>query len=378
MNRNTQIILVILALVVLAGLVWWGTNRKEIAREPKVIRIGFLGPFSGGAATFGEMMQRGLDLAMEELPPDVKANIQIIKEDDTCKAAVGVTAAKKLVEVDQVNYVIGPLCNEVSVATEQLFEEGKVIALTIGLPSNKIANMGPYHFAFSPEIEYLMDALTTKIMEKNLKKVAVIRMQATFEEENYNHFTHYLKQKGGEIVADEAAQKGTTDFRTAILKIRQEKPDAIMLVAHTAELNSILKQLKEQGLGDIAKFGIHAAETPVLLKEASDLAEGFVYPYPAEKIESEAANAYAKKYKERFNFDPDPYSANVYDSFNILVKTVRKCGYPNKECVLREFANIKDYPGANGLLTVDERGIGTYKTIMLKTVKDSQFQKLAD
>ena len=57
---------------------------------------------------------------------------------------------------DGVKYIIGPMCNEATLSTESLFEDNKVIALTIGVPSNNIANMGSYHFSFSPEIEYLM------------------------------------------------------------------------------------------------------------------------------------------------------------------------------------------------------------------------------
>jgi branched-chain amino acid transport system substrate-binding protein len=148
-----------------------------------------------------------------------------------------------------------------------------------------------------------------------------------------------------------------------------------MIIAHTGELNNILKQLEEQRLGDLPKFGIHAAETPVLMQNIG-LAEGLIYGYPADKTNTESGKKYAEMYKSKYGVDPDPSSSNVYDSFNILLAAINKCGYENNECVKDELANLKDYQGSNGNLSVDGRGVGTYKEIMLKTVRNSKFEKL--
>jgi branched-chain amino acid transport system substrate-binding protein len=385
MNKTTKTIIGLVILIIIVLAIYLGTSKKTTqapipttppttTKEP--IKIGFMGPFSGYAAQFGEMMERGLNLALSELPEEIRERIKIIKEDDMCTATPGLNAAQKLIQIDKVNYVIGPLCNEVVLASEHLFEDNKVVALTIGLPSSKIANMGPYHFSFSPEIEYLMKSLAKKVRDDNISKIAVVYINKPFEVENRNHFIKYFKEFGGEVVADEAIERGTTDVRTPILKIKSKNPEAIFIGAHSGELINILRQLKELGLENLPKYGIHATENPVILSEAADLSDGLIYPYPAEKTQSQSAIDYARKYREMYNLDPDPYSANVYDSLKILVGTIEVCGYENKDCVLQKLSTIKDYPGANGLLSVDERGVGTYKEIMLKIVKNGKFEKL--
>ncbi len=60
----------------------------------------------------------------------------------------------------------------------------------------------------------------------------------------------------------------------------------------------------------------------------------------------------------------------------ISIKAIKKCGYDNVDCVQKQFASIKDYSGANGLLSVDERGVGNYKEIMLKIVRNGKIVKL--
>ncbi len=212
------------------------------------IKIGLVGPFTGKAASFGDFMMRGLDLAEKDLDADDVAHLKIIKEDDVCGGKDSVSAVKKLIEVDRVNYVIGPLCNEASLATERLFEDNKVVSLTVGLPSNKIANMGPYHFSFAPEIELLVKKVASYMTDKNLKRVAIIHMSAAFEDENYTNFVRHYKDFGGIVVSDQAVNKGVTDFRDAVLKIKNANPDSLMLIAYGSDLNIILRQLHDAGI----------------------------------------------------------------------------------------------------------------------------------
>jgi branched-chain amino acid transport system substrate-binding protein len=344
--------------------------------ENNKIKIGVVGPFTGNPAAFGEFMQNGLDLAMDGLPLDQRQNIEIIKEDDMCIGKNAISAVQKLINVDRVKYVIGPLCNESSIATEKLFEDNKVISLTVGLPSNAIANMGQYHFSFSPEIEYLMKSVSSEMTAKGIKRVAIIHMSSALEDENYKHFVKYFTDAGGIIVDDETVVKGSIDFKDSVLKIKRSSPDALMLIAHTGELNNILKQLSVQGLMSLPKYGIHAAESSVLLQN-KDLAEELIYPYPGDRTEIESASKFVSGYKKRFVSDTNPYSANVYDGLNILVQSINKCGYNNVDCVQDSLSKLKEYQGANGNLSVDERGVGTYKEIMLKIVKDGKFEVLS-
>lgn len=367
MKKSTIFTIIILVIVALLAITLSKSNRNNTT-----IKIGFVGPFSGNSAFFGEFMQKGLDLAMKEYTPEQLANVQIIKEDDVCGGKTAVSAVQKLIDVDHVNYIIGPLCNEASLATEKLFDENKVVSVTIGLPSNVIANMGPYHFSFSPEIEYLMKTLAAEMLKKNLKKVAIIHTVSAFQDENYRHFVKYYVAGGGTIVADEAQNVGTTDFKSSVAKIKEAKPDSLMIIAVTGELNNMIKQINDQGLIKLPKFSIHAAETGLLL-QIKDLAEGLIYPYPVDRNQIDSVRAFTEAYKKANNTDPNPYSANTYDSFKILLGAINKCGYANKDCVRTELASLKDYQGANGNLSVDERGVGVYKEIMLKTVKDGKF-----
>ncbi|MEI6553767.1 MAG: ABC transporter substrate-binding protein [bacterium] len=359
--------IVLIVLVGVGGLIYVNNRNSD---ENDVIKIGMVGPFSGPASSFGDFMQRGMDIAMDGLSASERSHYKIIKEDDKCSGQGGVSAVQKLITVDKVNYIIGPLCNEASISTESLFEDNSVISISIGLPSNRIANMGPNHFVFSPEIEYLMKDITQEMKRENLKRVAVIHMQSSFEDENYKHFVKYFTDNGGSIVADEAEVKGMSDFKTSVLKIKESNPDSLMIIAYGGDLNNILKEMNLQGINNLPKFGIHAVQTPNIDMK---LAEGLIYAYSKDKTANEAGRAYAEKYESRYGTDPDLSSSNVYDAFNILKDSIAVCGYANKDCVRNKLASLNNYQGANGSLSVDSRGVGVYKEIMLKTIKGGKF-----
>jgi len=330
------------------------------------VKVGVMGPMSGPSAFFGTFMNNGMSLALEEINSD----IAFIVEDSQCAGQEAVNAAKKLLEIDRVDYIIGPLCNEAVLATKPYFEKTDVISIYVGVPSEEIASLGKNYYSFLPEIPYLMKAISDEMNKNNIQKVGILSLRSPFTDENRKHF---IKNFNGEIVSDEEALFGDRDFRTQLLKIKESKPEAVFLISLQQELNNMLRQMEELGI-DVPVYSIHTTETPQIL-EVSELAEGIIYPYPSDERPSSAAGDYKKKYFERFNFGADPYSANVYDGIMILDKFLIECNN-DKACVQEKLDNLKDYEGANGFLTLDERGSGTYKAIMLKTLLNGEFVKL--
>src|SRR5680860_262359 len=67
------------------------------------IKVGVILPLSGDFASFGEAVKRGI----EQIQND---DILYVFEDTKCESAETVSAATKLLNIDQVKYIIGPVC----------------------------------------------------------------------------------------------------------------------------------------------------------------------------------------------------------------------------------------------------------------------------
>lgn len=366
---------IIIALIVLVGG-YFLLNKKQTPASNEPIKIGIVGPFTGPSAHFGEFMNRGIELAMADLDPKIKDKIILVREDDKCTGQDAVSAVNKLIQLDKVKYVIGPLCNASTIATEKLFDDGNVLSLTSGVPSEQIGNMGDNHFTFSPEIKYLMQALSTQMRQQNYAKASILYVLDAFGEENYNQFKKSFEGAGGVIIGAEGVEKGAVDLRTQVLKLKAKKPDSIVIMLTGGSIVSALKEIQTQGIGNLPKFSIHSFQTPDVLSGAPSEAEGVVYPYPASSVSTISSDKYAENYLAKYNQTVELYSSNVYDSFTVLVNAIIKCGYDDTSCVKNNIQTTRDYDGASGLISLDDRGVVIFQQTMIKTVKGGKFVNL--
>lgn len=357
--------IILTGLVLVAFMLFTGCQDQQ-DEEKSEIKIGVLGPFSGHAAHFGKDINHGLSLALEDIESDVK----VVKEDTKCKPKEGVKAARSLIQVKDADYIVGPVCNEPLLSTVNLFNKEDVVSIYVGVPSEKIAHLGDSHYSFLPEVDLLMESVANDMEDKGYEEVGILTLQAPFNKENEEKFIEHFD---GNITNREYGEFFDGDFKTQLMKIKENDPDAVLLSSIGSDLNVMLKQMKELGM-DVPTYSLHTTETPQIL-EISNVSEGLIYPYPSEDKDIEASKRYNEKHVERFGKESTPYSASTYDAVNVLVEAIEECG-DDKECVRDKIDSIENYEGANGPLTLNEHGAGEYEETELKVIENGSFKKL--
>src|ERR1051325_9652357 len=101
------------ALVLAAGLAALGTG-PALAQD--VLKIGAIGSPSGGGTAWGLAIQRGAELAIDEVNKagglkvgDKTYNVELLMRDDQYTGQGGKTAAERLVFQDKVKFIVGPI-----------------------------------------------------------------------------------------------------------------------------------------------------------------------------------------------------------------------------------------------------------------------------
>ena len=88
------------------------------ASAQKPVKIGFVSTFSGPTAVIGNDMRNSFELALDHLGRKIGGMpLEVIYEDDQQKPEVGVQKTLKLVESDQVNFVVGYIWSNVLLAS---------------------------------------------------------------------------------------------------------------------------------------------------------------------------------------------------------------------------------------------------------------------
>ena len=215
----------------------------------KTIRLGAILPLTGPGALIGTQQMQGLQFAAEHANAKggVHGNqIEIIFEDNQAKPDQSVLSFNKLTDLQKVPVVFtgysGPTLAMAPLATRK-----KVLLVNAGAQADKLANASPYLINTLPTIGDEVRVLSKYLVSENKKKAAVLFENDAAGISGRDDYIKYFPQAGGSILAQEASQFGQTDYRPALLKLADSKPD-VMLVAITAGLLQLAQEYKQLGL----------------------------------------------------------------------------------------------------------------------------------
>lgn len=374
---KNKIVWIIIAIIVLGGIAWWGQskNKAPVTREP--IKIGIIMPFTGNSAESGENARRGLLIAKDDINNSTatKYKIDLIFEDSQYKSDISVAAAQKLITVDGVKYIIGDHGSSQTLALAPIVEQNKVVLISPSSQADNITNAGDYVFRTQintkQESKYFADYLINKIGKE---KIDILTLNTDYGISYIDDFSKDIKELGGSVGLVQKYDSDESDFKTYLLKIKNGKSGYVLLIGTRKSNGLILNQAGEIKL-NTKFFASSATEDRVLIQTAGVKAEGLIYPYPFDNNSTSTKQvSYQDKYYNQYKEKSEMISANSYDALRILSDCFEKVGI-DVEKVKNCLYDIKNYSGASGILTFDKNG-DVSKPFIIKTVKNSQFVKL--
>ena len=349
-------------LVVIVALLASGCQKSNEKVED-TIKIGVIAPLSGGPSLWGQGSLNMINLAVDEINSNGGINgkkIVIIPEDGKCQPKAAVTAAHKLIDVDNVKFILGGHCSPETAVIAPIAEKNKVFMLAGVSTATGILDNYSYAFRTSPP-NWDQACLIGKVaLNKGIKKVAVLTASTAFTKSISNDFINCFKEQGGKIlIVEEYTWPETSDFRSALTKIKNLNPDAIFISSQGVEGVQILKQIKELGINSTLTGNTVFISKKTYNKSGGELPETAftVAPYVDPKTEkaSELISRYKKKYGEDVPYNLFFVGA-AYDGVYMLKEALENCG-EDTTCVRDYFRNnIKNWQGATATFTFNEKG----------------------
>lgn len=371
-NVLKKISLIVFSFLISVLMINFGCQK---ATTPKEIVLGAIMPLTGDAATYGKNCKQGIELAVAEINAKggIKSlPIKVIFEDDQLQPKVAVSIFEKLVSIDKVIAILGPLASSCAMATAPLANKYKIVSFSPGASTPKLTNAGPFVFR-----DWQSDALEAIIMaqyalRQGLKNIAVFYVNNDFGIALKEYFIKTVEKQGGKIPITESFEQGSSDFRTQLTKIRSNSPDAIYLLSYPQQTPNIINQMKALNIKSQV-LGVAAMEDPSLIEIAKKNAEGIKYTIALPPSDNETIrNNFLSNYENMFGEKPGLISDTGYDAVNILAKAIEKSEILSSETVQKSLLEIKEYNGASGQMTFDENG-DVIKPIGIKTIKDGNF-----
>ena len=326
------------------------------ARAQETVKIGFIGPLSGGNAQQGLSARNGFQLAIDQANASgLPFKIEPVILDDAANPQTGVAAALKLTNDGQVLAATGHWNSGVALATIPVFQRAGVPFIVWGAISPKITERN------NPMVTRVVTTLvnTNEPLAKWAagsigKKIAIVSDTSDYGVANTQNFEKFFKAAGGSIVATEAAPVGTTDFRALLTKIKATSPNAVYFGGVITEAGLVRQQMVELGLA-VPMIGVDGFHDAEFVKIAGPAAEGTISGIVKEKGNPQLEKLTRDYQAAKFAEPSTTYTKNAYDAANIIVAALKKAGTKDKAAIARAIREV-EHDGAMGRTSFDQNG----------------------
>jgi branched-chain amino acid transport system substrate-binding protein len=300
------------------------------------LKIGVMATLSGFLTSGGEDSVRGLQVAAKLAGNKIAGKeIEFIITSTDASPDSALRAARKLVEQDKVNLIIGPVSGSEGIAIRD-YSRGlqgvTVINGSSGALEATYVNPSPNFFRFNTDGSQWMAGLGEYVFkDKGFKKIAVVAEDYSFPYTQVFGFALGYCQAGGQIVQRQWIPVGTKDFGSIIAQIPDDA-DAVYLGLGGGDAVSFLNQYAQTG--GKAKFigGSIMVDQTVLSSRgaAKRLLVGTPSGGPqADGWDNSKWKDWVKAYQDAFPADkrfagPSLFATNYYNAFNALKIAMEK------------------------------------------------------
>lgn len=357
------------------------------ASAQQVVKIGHVGPTSGGIAHLGKDNENGARMAVDELnAKGVKIGGQAVKfellaEDDAGDPKQGTAVAQKLVD-SKVNGVVGHLNSGTSIPASKIYNDAGIPQISPSATNPKFTRNG-YKVTFRVVADDVHLGGTLGRYAVNTvkgKSIAVIDDRTAYGQGVAEEFKKAVTASGGKIVGHEFTTDKASDFMAILTSIKAKKPDVVFFGGMDAVAGPMLRQMKSLGIN--AKFmggdGICSSELAKLAGDA--MGDGQVICAEAGGVEGaqkKSMDDFKAAFKKKFNADVQIYAPYVYDAVNVMVDAMVKAGSADPAKYLPVLAKTSGYKGVTGPISFDEKGDVKNGALTLFTYKGGQREQIA-
>jgi len=264
--NNKWAVSILVLVIILGGYVV--LQKQHVSRVSRQIKIGIVSPLSGDFAFYGESTRAGALLAQRDLGAQ-GMEVQLFIEDGETSPAKSLSAAQKLVEVNDVRAIYSDLNPEAVAISSYL--KGKNILHVYDAASVSPLRDNP--LTYKSYLDFVTGCRQAAQYLKDTGTTSVGVLQANVE------FAQLCTQGIREVFDDntfvETYDLGTTDFKTPLLKLRRHRIASIFNVSFPAETFASLKDVRAAGMRE-PFVATYDSISPDMIAQQPALLEGVV------------------------------------------------------------------------------------------------------
>lgn len=350
------------------------SKEGEYSKKNDTYVIGLTGPLTGSASQYGISVQRGAQIAVDEINAAGGLNgvkFSLNMKDDKATAADASTGYDALYEEGmQVS-----LCSVTSGSAESFAsraDEDGVFSLTPSGSSDKVINASKYAFRVcfgDPD----QGTLAAEELAKNYNNIGAIYDNSdAYSQGIYEAFKTEMAKLGKSYKEQTFDAENKRDFSTQAEALKD--CDAIFLPIYYTEAGLIAKACAAKGCTAVL-FGCDGLDG---VKEQIDSTVTakikYITPFDVNSTDAKV-KAFVDEFKAKYSDTPDQFAADAYDGVYIIFNAMKTAGVNNVKVdpavlgdALISVVASKDfsYTGVTGAMTWDASGACSKEPVIVE------------
>jgi branched-chain amino acid transport system substrate-binding protein len=324
-----------------------GTAPVRAQMSDDVIRIGIMNDMSGPYAdNCGMGSVTAAKLAIEDFGGAINGKkIEIVTADDQNKPDIGVATARRWVEKDGVDAIVGCSASSIALAVSDIAREANKPYMLAGTASSDTTNAkcSPMTTNWAYDTYTLSKGSVKAQLDQGMDTWYFITVDYTFGKQWQEDATKFITAAGGKVLGTSLHPLNSTDLSSQLLQAQASGAKVIVLANSGSDLANALKQAKEFGiLGSkqrIAPLGILINAVHGI---GLDATQGLVISAAAYWNQNDETRAFTKRYSAAYSGKiPNESQLVTYSAVAHYLKAVKETGTDDGKAVM---AKMKDLP----------------------------------
>jgi branched-chain amino acid transport system substrate-binding protein len=376
-SRQTGGVLVFVAAAALALVAG-----RALAQQP--VRIGAFLSITGPAAFLGDPENKTLELYVERLNAAggvLGRKLQLVSYDDAGDAEKARTFAKRLIEQDKVDVIVGGSTTGTTMAVVPLVEAAQIPFLSLAGAVVIVEPVKRWVFKTPHTDRMACEKIFVDMQARGVSRVALISGAGGFDKSMRAECLNVAKKHRIDIVADETYGAGDTDMTAQLTKIKSAPGVQAVLNAGFGQGPAIVtKNYRQIGMS-LPLYQSHGVASKEFIKLAGPAAEGVRLPaaallvadtLPESDPQKRVVLGYKREYEKRFNSEVSTFGGHAYDGLMLAIEAIKRAGSTDKAKVRDALEATRGYMGTAGVVNMsaqDHMGLDLTAFRMLEVRK---------
>ncbi|NUY04508.1 ABC transporter substrate-binding protein [Paraburkholderia youngii] len=308
--------------------------------------FGVSGPLTGPNAQYGAQWKAGFDLALDEINRDGGIDghpLQYVFEDSQSDPRQAVAIAQKFVDDKRILIELGDFSSPASMAASPIYQRAGLVQLGFTNSHPDFTKGGD--FIWSPSVSQAdaQPLLADLAVKQGFRRVAVLFQNTDWGRASKDVFVKAAAARGAQVIAAEGYQPADKDFRATLLRVRDTKPDALVLISYYSDGAQIVRQARTSGI-TLPIVAASSVYSPKFMELGGDAVNGVTTNtsfFPGDR--SPEVQRFVRDFEAKYHHEPDAFNAFAYDATIIAAYALRTGGL-DRRGVRDALSKLHDVP----------------------------------